>query len=80
MFITFNHCGDTIIAKVLATKIKPDWIILFPENKNEELGFSLMLYKRDDIWICDNHLQEKFPHTFSSLLLSLKEFEFSHKS
>ena len=72
MFITFTHNGEIIKAKVISTEINPDYIVVIPQKEMEDIGPSILIYKKGSQWHSNDKFQEKFPQTCSSLFSSLR--------
>jgi hypothetical protein len=72
MSIQFEHNTEIITAHVIFNlRQVTDAIMIVPEYKTEELGQTILLAKRGGKWFTDCSLQQKFPATFSNLLLKL---------
>jgi hypothetical protein len=72
MSIQFEHNSETITAHVVFNlKQITEAIMIVPQHKTEELGQTILLAKRGGKWFTDCSLQQRFPATFSSLLLKL---------
>jgi len=72
MSIQFEHNRETITADVILNLRQiTDAIIIVPQHKTEELGQTILLARRGGKWFSDCSLQQRFPITFSNLLLKL---------
>ena len=76
MTIQFNHKGETVTAKVLwfpahITHV----IVLFPDTHADELGWTILLTKVDEIWETDFSLTEKYLTTSLNILSQISMIE-----
>jgi len=74
MDIEFKHCGMIIRAQVIHSRLRPEYYVVFPNDDRDDLGFSIIFFKREGLWYCDNTLARRFPETFKSIIDCLQEF------
>jgi len=72
MTIQFNHKGETVNAIVSNPAQVADVIIIFPDRNMAELGWSILLTKKENKWTTDSQMLEKYPSTFLNILSGLK--------
>jgi hypothetical protein len=72
MTIQFNHKGEIINAVVSNPAHAANVIIIFPDSNTAELGWSILLTKKENKWTTDSNLIENYPTTFLNILSGLK--------
>lgn len=74
MNITFTHKGEKIEGKIIFSDNVSDAVIVFPEKKLGELGWSHFFQKKENEWTSETFLKEKYPSTYSDILMQLNTF------
>ncbi len=75
--IQFEHKGNTINAKVTRSYSQAeDAIFILPDRNLGELGWAILLVKRNNRWVPNASLEKKYPDTFTSLLSQLYQAGF----
>jgi hypothetical protein len=72
MNIQFEHKGQTITAKIVSNfDAVRDAMVIFPDSNLGELGWSIFFQKKENRWTSESFLKEKYPTTYSNLLLQV---------
>jgi hypothetical protein len=72
MTIQFTHKGEPITAKIVSNfDAVTDAMIIFPDSKLGELGWSIFFLRRENRWTTESFLKDKYPTTYMSLLSQL---------
>jgi hypothetical protein len=73
MTIQFDHKGEKITGKIIACfDAVTDVMIIFPDRNLGELGWSIFFMKRDNQWVSTSFIREKYPKTYTSLMVQLE--------
>jgi GTP-sensing pleiotropic transcriptional regulator CodY len=71
MTIQFHHKGKKVKGRIVYSESVNDVMIVFPESNLGELGWSHFFQKKENKWTSETFLKDKYPDTYSSLLLQL---------
>jgi len=72
MTIQFTHKGEPVTAKIVSNfNAINDALIVFPDSNLGELGWSIFFQKRENKWMSESFLKEKYPTTYVSLVSQL---------
>jgi hypothetical protein len=71
MTIQFQHKGEKVTGQIVYSEAINDVMIVFPASNLGELGWSHFFQKKENQWTSETFLKEKYPETYSSLLMQI---------